>query len=287
MENLYFRDKKFSIEVHDAKRVVQTLSSFNLYEDVNRNDKDLAEAISESTTQVSLSRRSYNPGNIHVYVWFGKTQALTKCIWQSAISQHQFYLDRKQAKMRPFQLRTLKEIARDLTRSSLSLSSNSSSCSVSNLSQSLSESTHSLALTASKVSLKPASISTMSTVDGKTGIAAAEKPSEEQLEEAKRLKVEMLAALKARREALESKVKEKNALLKELCVKEGELTGELPADIPLIPGEPVPTIRKRVGKFRRLDSARVLSLLHPFGSGMRQNTFSKSKRQFRAAKVIF
>lgn len=36
LENLYFRDKKFSIEVHDAKRVVQTLSSFNLYEDVNR-----------------------------------------------------------------------------------------------------------------------------------------------------------------------------------------------------------------------------------------------------------
>ena len=104
---------EFSIEVHDAKRVVQTLSSFNLYEDsnnissqLNKNDKDLAEAISESTTQVSLSRRSYNPGNIHVYVWFGKTQALTKCIWQSAISQHQFYLDRKQAKMRPFQLRT-------------------------------------------------------------------------------------------------------------------------------------------------------------------------------------
>ena len=43
-----------------------------------------------------MSRRSVNPGNIHVYVWFGKTQGLTKCIWQSAISQHQFYLDRKQ-----------------------------------------------------------------------------------------------------------------------------------------------------------------------------------------------
>lgn len=194
----------------------------------------MAEAISESTTQVSLSRRSYNPGNIHVYVWFGKTQALTKCIWQSAISQHQFYLDRKQAKMRPFQLRTLKEIARDLTRSSLSLSSNSSSCSMSNLSQSLSESTHSLALTASKVSLKQSS-----------------EKTEEQIEEAKRLKVEMLAALKARREALEAKLKEKNVLLKELCIKEGELTGELPPEIPLSPGEPVPTIRKRVGKEKK------------------------------------
>ena len=35
----------------------------------------------------------------------------------------------------------------------------------------------------------------------------------------------MLAALKARREALELKLKEKNELLKELCIKEGELTG--------------------------------------------------------------
>ena len=48
---------------------------------------------------------------------------------------------------------------------------------------------------------------------------------EQQLEEAKRLKSEMLAALKARREALELKLKEKNELLKELGIKEGELTG--------------------------------------------------------------
>ena len=47
----------------------------------------------------------------------------------------------------------------------------------------------------------------------------------------------MLAALKARREALELKLKEKNDLLKELCIKEGELTGELPPEIPLSPGE--------------------------------------------------
>ena len=59
LENLYFRDKKFSIEVHDAKRVVQTLSSFNLYEDAlkmetsSAND-ELVDAISDSTTQVGL-----------------------------------------------------------------------------------------------------------------------------------------------------------------------------------------------------------------------------------------
>ena len=57
LENLYFRDKKFSIEVHDAKRVVQTLSSFNLYEDALKLDSvsakdELVDAISDSTTQV-------------------------------------------------------------------------------------------------------------------------------------------------------------------------------------------------------------------------------------------
>ena len=59
LENLYFRDKKFSIEVHDAKRVVQTMSSVNLYEDAlkleNSTKKDgLAEAIGDSTTQVDI-----------------------------------------------------------------------------------------------------------------------------------------------------------------------------------------------------------------------------------------
>lgn len=233
LENLYFRDKKFSIEVHDAKRVVQTLSSFNLYEDALKLDNsgssqpavkdELVDAIADSTTQVSVSRRSYTPGNIHVYVWFGKTQTLTKCIWQSAISQHQFYLDRKQAKMRHVPQRTLKEIARDLTRSSASLSSASS---ISNLSRS--GSTHSLAISGS-LSM------------------AADGDAELQSEETRRLRMEMLSALKARKEALESKMKEKNKLLKELCIKEGELTGELPPEIPLEPGELPPAIRRRVG----------------------------------------
>ena len=62
LENLYFRDKKFSIEVHDKPSVVQTLSSFNLYEDAlkldsaSQNDA-LVDAIADSTTQVSVSRR--------------------------------------------------------------------------------------------------------------------------------------------------------------------------------------------------------------------------------------
>ena len=64
LENLYFRDKKFSIEVHDAKRVVQTMSSVNLYEDALKleNRKDgLADAIADSTTQVIYTNKVPRP----------------------------------------------------------------------------------------------------------------------------------------------------------------------------------------------------------------------------------
>ena len=150
--------------------------------------------------QVSVSRRTFNPGSIHVYVWYAASSSLTKCIWQSAISQHQFYLDRKQARLRGGAgLRTLKEIARDLTRSSASLSSASSTSNVS--------------LNGSAASLAHNNLNTAE-LDG------------ELAEEARRARQEMVAALKARREALEEKLKEKKVLLKELCLKEGELTGE-------------------------------------------------------------
>ena len=70
LENLYFRDKKFSIEVHDAKRVIQTVSSFNLYDDMKSDD--LSEAISEATTQVIFFSNSdiIYCRQLFCYIWF-------------------------------------------------------------------------------------------------------------------------------------------------------------------------------------------------------------------------
>lgn len=57
----------------------------------------------------------------------------------------------------------------------------------------------------------------------------------------------MYAALKARQAALEEALRKKTEELRALCIQEGELTGDLPPETPLVPGEPVPQIRKRMG----------------------------------------
>ncbi|KAL8603489.1 hypothetical protein ACOMHN_038630 [Nucella lapillus] len=65
--------------------------------------------------------------------------------------------------------------------------------------------------------------------------------------EAQKAGREMVQALKARKEALEETLRKKVEELKILCFQEGELTGHLPKETPLEPGERVPTFRRRVG----------------------------------------
>ncbi|KAL0101573.1 hypothetical protein PUN28_019010 [Cardiocondyla obscurior] len=52
--------------------------------------------------------------------------------------------------------------------------------------------------------------------------------------------------LRQRREALQEKLAQKNNELKNLCIEEAELTGVLPPEIPLEPGESPPTFRRKV-----------------------------------------
>lgn len=73
---------------------------------------------------------------------------------------------------------------------------------------------------------------------------AEDSASTESLHQAR---MEMQAALRQRRDALQQKVREKEEELRLLCLREGELTGELPPEYPIVPGQPPPTVRKRVG----------------------------------------
>ncbi|XP_066906358.1 uncharacterized protein sstn [Halyomorpha halys] len=57
----------------------------------------------------------------------------------------------------------------------------------------------------------------------------------------------MVASLQHKKEALEAKIRDKTSELRKLCIEEAELTGILPAETPLEPGESPPQFRRRIG----------------------------------------
>lgn len=77
-------------------------------------------------------------------------------------------------------------------------------------------------------------------------------------EEGRQARAAMLAALKAKRDALEEALSKKTADLKAICLREGELTGELPPETPLSVGEPPPQVRRRVGTSFMLNDKLIL-----------------------------
>lgn len=148
------------------------------------------------------------------------------------------------------QVRSLSEIAADLCQSTNSLNSSAPSGGGNSISR-----------TNSSISLTNLSLSTNN---------SAPQLTAEDFEACTAAQRDMYAALKERRLALEEALKKKTEQLKSLCLKEAvrflvfhlsplfplmtpfffcsqELTGELPAEIPLSPGEPVPQVRRRVG----------------------------------------
>ncbi|XP_078596144.1 FERM domain-containing protein 4A-like isoform X18 [Branchiostoma floridae x Branchiostoma japonicum] len=193
LENLYFREKKFSIEVHDPRRV-------------------------------SVSRRTFSPSSTTVHAWYA-SPSLIRSMWSMAISQHQFYLDRKQSKARLPHCRSLSEIAADLTDNRTSVAS----------------------LVLSSPSSEPPKSEQITASSSFGSLPRTNSFSSDQSEPQKQLCREMYAALRARKETLEDQLKLKTEALKQLCIKEAEITGVLSSDIPLKPGESPPQIRRRVG----------------------------------------
>ncbi|XP_019619503.1 PREDICTED: FERM domain-containing protein 4A-like isoform X2 [Branchiostoma belcheri] len=228
LENLYFREKKFSIEVHDPRRVVHALSTYSVYDDALAEPleelDDLTDAISDPSTLVSVSRRTFSPSSTTVHAWYASPN-LIRSMWSMAISQHQFYLDRKQSKARLPHCRSLSEIAADLTDNRASVA----------------------ALVLSSPSSEPSKSEQITASSSFGSLPRTNSFSSDQSEPQKQLCREMYAALRARKETLEDQLKLKTEALKQLCIKEAEITGVLSSDIPLKPGESPPQIRRRVG----------------------------------------
>ncbi|XP_048862141.1 FERM domain-containing protein 4A isoform X3 [Brienomyrus brachyistius] len=196
LENLYFREKKFSVEVHDPR------------------------------SRASVTRRTFGHSGIAVHTWYA-SPTLIKTIWAMAISQHQFYLDRKQSKSKIHAARSLSEIAIDLTETG---------------------------------TLKTSKLANMGSkgkiISGSSGSLLSSGSQES--DSSQTAKKDMLAALKARQEALEETLRQRLEELKSICIREAELTGKLPKEYPLDPGEQPPTVRRKIGTAFKLDEQKIV-----------------------------
>ncbi|KAM3621924.1 uncharacterized protein V6R79_017905 [Siganus canaliculatus] len=190
LENLYFREKKFAVEVNDPHRK-------------------------------TVTKRTFGQTGLVIHTWYA-SHSLIKTIWVMAISQHQFYLDRKQSKSTMTTTRSSGDIAMDLTEISAPRLSKLSSI----------ESKDQLIM-ASNGSLISAG-------------SADSEVSEEQ-------KKEKVAELRKKEKDLQDALAQKLEELKKICMREAELTGQLPKDYPLASGEKPPHVRRRVGTAFKLD----------------------------------
>uniref|UniRef100_A0A8C7FJ92 FERM domain containing 4B n=2 Tax=Oncorhynchus kisutch TaxID=8019 RepID=A0A8C7FJ92_ONCKI len=190
LENLYFREKKFAVEVNDPDRRI-------------------------------VSRRTFGQTGLVIHTWYA-SHSLIKTIWVMAISQHQFYLDRKQSKSKVTTARSLGDIAMDLTEIGAPRISKLSSM----------ESKDQLIMASNR--------SLISAGSGDSDV------SEE-------LKKEKIADLKNKEKDLQDSLTQKLEELKKICLREAELTGRLPKEYPLDSGEKPPVVRRRMGTAFKLD----------------------------------
>ncbi|XP_042320098.1 innate immunity activator protein [Sceloporus undulatus] len=70
---------------------------------------------------------------------------------------------------------------------------------------------------------------------------------------------DLTQAMRKQQKALEEKLEACVQELRRLCLREAELTGLLPSEYPLKPGEKLPNVRRRIGAAFRLDEKAILS----------------------------
>ncbi|XP_066100648.1 FERM domain-containing protein 4B isoform X1 [Saccopteryx bilineata] len=222
LENLYFREKKFAVEVHDPRRI-------------------------------SVSRRTFGQSGLFVQTWYANS-SLIKSIWVMAISQHQFYLDRKQSKAKIPSARSLNDIAVDLT--DMGTPRTTKLVSLEAKSQLIMASNGSLISSGSQDS----------------------EVSEEQ-------KKEKILELKKKEKLLQEKLLKKVEELKKICLREAELTGQMPKEYPLSIGEKPPQVRRRVGTTFKLDDNLLPSEEDPALRDLESN-FLIQQKLVEAAKKL-
>ncbi|XP_057278923.1 FERM domain-containing protein 4B isoform X3 [Pezoporus wallicus] len=222
LEHIYFRNKKFGVEVHDPHRI-------------------------------SLSRKTLSQSELVVQTWYANT-SLIKSIWVMAISQHQFYLDRKQSKAKIPSARSLDDIAMDLT------------------------------------DMGTPKVSKLATLEAKNQLIMASNGSlissgSQDSEVSEEQKKEKITELKKKEKLLQEELLQKVEELKKICLREAELTGKMPKEYPLSAGEETPQVRRRVGTAFKLDDNLLPSEEDPALQDLESN-FIIQQKLVEAAKKL-
>ncbi|CAB3409297.1 unnamed protein product [Caenorhabditis bovis] len=99
IDNLYYRENKFSIEIRPPKRDSKNEDN-RIDDDTLVNDRQLFEAFSHPTTQVITTIRRNHQQQFRplIYNFTCSSSLLCRTVWSSAIAQHQFFLDQKALK---------------------------------------------------------------------------------------------------------------------------------------------------------------------------------------------
>uniref|UniRef100_A0A2K6GNQ0 FERM domain containing 4A n=1 Tax=Propithecus coquereli TaxID=379532 RepID=A0A2K6GNQ0_PROCO len=239
LENLYFREKKFSVEVHDPRRA-------------------------------SVTRRTFGHSGIAVHTWYA-CPALIKSIWAMAISQHQFYLDRKQSKSKIHAARSLSEIAIDLTETG---------------------------------TLKTSKLANMGSkgkiISGSSGSLLSSGSQES--DSSQSAKKDMLAALRSRQEALEETLRQRLEELKKLCLREALwLSPPQEAELERLEREFAiqsqiteaarrlasdPNVSKKLKKQRKTSYLNALKKLQEIENAINENRIKSGKKPTQRASLI-
>ncbi|CEF70909.1 FERM domain and Pleckstrin homology-like domain and FERM/acyl-CoA-binding protein, 3-helical bundle domain and FERM, C-terminal PH-like domain and FERM central domain and Band 4.1 domain and Protein of unknown function DUF3338 family-containing protein [Strongyloides ratti] len=256
LDNFHYLDQHFSIEVetnvnnHIMNDIKSDFTNVNLEKKINNHDRVLSSLMRNSMTIPIKVKQKYN--------FFCESSSLCRVLWDAAVSQHQFYLDqlsnsKSQILLMQFNdhnqiiesdfKRIMNNINEVLTNNTLTPFANNDCGSK--------MSTHSLMSNLTTSSLNetdiPSDIRIIGIINGSQNINK---------EDDKERRLKAYKGLKDKKNKLEELLLQKLDELKNICINEAELTGELPKEIyrTLAPGEPEPKIKKRIGTAFKLSN---------------------------------